>query len=176
MASRGAPLAESKNLPSYHPRVLIDWLKRGELDRARKSLRAVMKYLAASDFDSPCPSIPPSELWVMDDDVEDVTVASPAPPAPTVDVPEFDMSAFGAFGGGAPAAATFSFGADFDQNAMTATSPSTVRARRAGHGDAFTQREAEDATELLSSLADKLALAPSGARAVTRRYRRASQH
>ena len=154
-------IRESKNLPSYHPRVLIDWLKRGELDRARKSLRAVMKYLAANDFDSPCPSIPPSELWVMDDDVEDVTVASPAPTASTVDVPEFDMSAFGAFGGGAPAAATFSFGADFDQNAMTSTSPSTVSARRAGHGDAFTQREAEDATELLSSLADKLALAPA---------------
>jgi hypothetical protein len=32
-------IAESKNLPSYHPRVLIDWLKRGEVDRTRKSLR-----------------------------------------------------------------------------------------------------------------------------------------
>lgn len=107
-------IRELKNLFSYYSRVFIDWFKRGELDRARKFLRAVMKYFVVNDFDLLCLLIFLSELWVMDDDVEDVMVVLLVLMVLTVDVFEFDMFAFGAFGGGAFVVVIFLFGVDFD--------------------------------------------------------------
>lgn len=156
---------ESRSLPSYHPCVLLDWLEDGRAARVRKSLRAVVAYLKAGDFCTPCPSMLPRDIIATNESTSETVDQAPdstRAPAP-VSVPEFDMSAFGSFGGvSTTPTATFAFGSDAESTPMmglSTTSPSPHTKRSVC--DIFTQEEAEIATELVSAHANTLQLAPT---------------
>ena len=162
-------IEHAASAPSYHPDVLIDWLKNGKISRARKAIRAMLKHFKSKDCDAPCESLSLGEF--LDEDEESVPDAAAAERAPErhapepVAVPEFDMSAFGSFGGGMSStpAATFSFGSDAPlSSSLSAASPisSSMTPRRA-EGDVFSQREAEEIVELLATHAKNLYLSPS---------------
>ena len=159
-------MQETAKLPTYHPSVLHDWLTRGKVARARMSVRSVIDYLRKEDFTKPYASLLPGELLAAATGdgaslaAADSSTVAPALPTP-IAVPEFDMSAFGSFGGGMPSAApraTFSFGADLESTSVAAISPSTKSTRGEKTRDIFSQREAEEATELLSTRGKHLRL------------------
>ena len=158
-------VAESRAAPSYHPTTLTDWMKRGRVDRARRCVRAMSKYLESNDADGLRAFSLPNVLLDANEKPKKSMPANTSAPAPPA-VPEFDMSAFGSFGGGMPATpapATFSFGSDAIETA-TSLSPSATRdVRRAADSedDAFGSAEAEAVAELVSARADRLSLTPS---------------
>ena len=158
-------IEHAASAPSYHPDLLIDWLKSGKISRVRKAIRAVLKHFKSEDCDAPCESLSPGEFLDEDEEsVPDATTAARAPerraPEP-VAVPEFDMSAFGSFGGGMSStpAATFSFGSDAPLSSSSISS--SMSTPRRTEGDVFSQREAEEIAELLAIHAKNLHLSPS---------------
>ena len=153
-------------LPSYHPDVLYDWLMRGQISRARMSVRSVIEYLRKGDFTEPYASLLPGQLLAASEhaanspDVTSVPKVVEVAPPPSM-VPEFDMSAFGSFGGGMPAAApavTFSFGADLEPTSTLMSSPTPKSMSALKTHDRFTRSENEEATELLSTQGKHLRL------------------
>lgn len=156
-------VAECRAAPSYHPTTLTDWMKRGRVDRARRCVRAMAKYLETGDADCLRAFSLANVLLDANEEPKKAPVAEMSAPAPTA-VPEFDMSAFGSFGGGAPATptpATFAFGADAIETVTSSSASATREARRDAEEDAFSSVEAEAVAELVSARADRLRLAPS---------------
>ena len=160
-------MTTTKKLPSYHPDVLHDWFMRGKVSRARTSVRSMIEYLRKGDFTEPYASLLPGELLAASEhapsspNVTSAPKAVEAATAPSM-VPEFDMSAFGSFGGGLPVAAptaTFSFGADLEPASAAMSSPTSksISGGLMTH-DRFTQTETEEATELLSARGKHLRL------------------
>jgi len=153
--SSGASLAflaqeNATALPEYHPRVLMDWLVRGETRRARAAARRVVERLRGGDGDSNSNGSSDdggpfsvaqnaSVAQLLEDRVDVVSGDAISPngreekaqakiaPAPTPSlVPEFDAGAFGGFAGfggapaPAPAPARFGFGMDLKRDSLDA--------------------------------------------------------
>ena len=91
-------VAECRAAPSYHPTTLTDWMKRGRVDRARRCVRAMAKYLETGDADCLRAFSLANVLLDANEEPKKASAAKMSAPAPTA-VPEFDMSAFGSFGG-----------------------------------------------------------------------------
>ena len=153
LATEAAPARE------YHPSVLLDWLARGEVGRARLAARHALEHLRAiGDGEAGEGSrgglapVPIAELFAEGDGVESKAEAN-VPidfdaaafgfgSAPKVaqssehDVPEFDANAFGGFAGFAPAPPKpkplFAFGQDLPaaDDEKTAGAERTAPGRR----------------------------------------------
>ena len=132
LATEAAPARE------YHPSVLLDWIARGEVGRARLAARHVLAHLRAIGDGKAVASrgglapVPIAELVAEGDRVESKAEANvpidfdaaafgfgstpKAAQSSEHDVPEFDANAFGGFAGFAPAPPKpkplFAFGQD----------------------------------------------------------------
>ena len=126
-------------LPEYHPKVLMDWLVRGETRRARAAARRIRARLAGGSDENNEKVVTVATLLeessFNDSELDTTTAAMVPPEPPNHSVPEFDMGAFGGFGGfgaPAPAPAKFGFGAA-TPNEMSGSANSSSVASQSPH-------------------------------------------
>jgi WD40 repeat protein len=175
LATEAAPARE------YHPSVLLDWLARGEVGRARLAARYALAHLRAiGDGEAGEGSrgglapVPIAELVAEGDRVEskaeanvpiDFDSSSEAAQSSEHDVPEFDANAFGGFAGFAPAPSKpkplFAFGqdlpaADDDKTAGAERTAPGRRVRAPVRHERFSAAEAEEGAELVAAHGDVL--------------------
>ena len=173
LATEAAPARE------YHPSVLLDWLARGEVGRARLAARHVLEHLRAIGDGEAVASrgglapVPIAELVAEGDRVESRAEAnvpidsgsSSAAQSSEHDVPEFDANAFGGFAGFAPAPSKpkplFAFGQDLPaaDDEKTAGAERTAPGRRVRapvRHERFSAAEAEEGAELVAAHGDVL--------------------